>query len=113
MENSRFKIQDPGFQKSLPEKQQLMILYYRGRGGTHLGCGHNALSKCGYIHQRSDLVMRSHQYEAEVASEEGNLQEKGALTSPLANPKIHLKGDSSHAIDNRPQGSTGCPRVES
>ena len=30
MENSRFKIQDPGFQKSLPEKQQITILYYGG-----------------------------------------------------------------------------------
>jgi len=27
MENSRFKIQDSGFQKSLPEKQQITILY--------------------------------------------------------------------------------------
>jgi hypothetical protein len=27
-ENSRFKIQDPSLQKSLPEKQQITILYY-------------------------------------------------------------------------------------
>ena len=32
MENSRFKIQDPGFQKSLPEKQQIRIFYWRVRG---------------------------------------------------------------------------------
>jgi hypothetical protein len=32
IENSRFKIQDPSLQKSLPEKQQITILYYRGHG---------------------------------------------------------------------------------
>ena len=35
-ENSRFKIQDPSLQKSLPEKQQITILYY---GGSRFSCG--------------------------------------------------------------------------
>jgi hypothetical protein len=30
MENSKFKIQDRSFQKSLLEKQQIAILYYGG-----------------------------------------------------------------------------------
>jgi hypothetical protein len=30
MEDSRFKTQDPGFQNSLPEKQQITISYYGG-----------------------------------------------------------------------------------
>jgi hypothetical protein len=33
MENSRFEIQDPGFQKSLPEKQQITVLYYNAAIG--------------------------------------------------------------------------------
>ena len=39
MPNSRFKIQDPGLQKSLPEKQRTTILYH---GEVRFRCGHRA-----------------------------------------------------------------------
>ena len=46
MENSRFKIQDPSLQKSLPEKQEITILYYGeladGGGRASADCEHRA-----------------------------------------------------------------------
>jgi len=43
MENSGFKIQDPSFQKSLPEKQQITILYHRVQDGRGIEAKVNRL----------------------------------------------------------------------
>jgi hypothetical protein len=56
MENSRFKIQDPSLQKSLPEKQEITTLYHGVR--CHCTIGYSRQEQPRVNSRRLTLVRR-------------------------------------------------------